>query len=285
MTDFSSYQQTYCDNSSNVPISLTSYTSYIPSANPISQYDESYSQYAPPPPPPPAYSCQSYEFDASTYLPNYSTLQPVTNASIDYSQYYSSMPQQTTYSPPSSRSSSSHSSDEQNTQTEHQTHTNSCDGTRRCLLWACKVCKRKTVTVDRRKAATMRERRRLKKVNEAFDILKKRTCPNPSQRLPKVEILKNAIEYIENLEDLIRTSGLSIKTFKNETDEQKANLNEFIKTRSSSTMNYTPNDHYSEMILTHPTTTTTSSSSLDCLSMIVESIDPTKLLNASNSTI
>jgi len=74
----------------------------------------------------------------------------------------------------------------------------------------------------------MRERRRLKKVNEAFDILKKRTCPNPSQRLPKVEILKNAIEYIENLEDLIRTSGLSMKTFKNETDEQqqKANLNE-----------------------------------------------------------
>ena len=36
---------------------------------------------------------------------------------------------------------------------------------RRCLLWACKACKKKTVTVDRRKAATMRERRRLRKVN------------------------------------------------------------------------------------------------------------------------
>jgi len=35
---------------------------------------------------------------------------------------------------------------------------------RRCLLWACKACKKKTVTVDRRKAATMRERRRLRKV-------------------------------------------------------------------------------------------------------------------------
>ena len=74
---------------------------------------------------------------------------------------------------------------------------------RRCLLWACKACKRKTVTVDRRKAATMRERRRLKRVNEAFDTLKRRTCPNPNQRLPKVEILRNAIEYIENLEELL----------------------------------------------------------------------------------
>ena len=33
-----------------------------------------------------------------------------------------------------------------------------------CLLWACKVCKRKNVAVDRRKAATLRERRRLRKV-------------------------------------------------------------------------------------------------------------------------
>ncbi|ELT91367.1 hypothetical protein CAPTEDRAFT_36721, partial [Capitella teleta] len=75
--------------------------------------------------------------------------------------------------------------------------------TRRCLLWACKACKKKTVAVDRRKAATMRERRRLRKVNEAFEHLKRRTCPNPNQRLPKVEILRNAIEYIESLEDLL----------------------------------------------------------------------------------
>ncbi|RUS71728.1 hypothetical protein EGW08_020510 [Elysia chlorotica] len=74
---------------------------------------------------------------------------------------------------------------------------------RRCLLWACKACKRKTVTIDRRKAATMRERRRLKRVNEAFDTLKRRTCPNPNQRLPKVEILRNAIDYIESLEELL----------------------------------------------------------------------------------
>lgn len=35
---------------------------------------------------------------------------------------------------------------------------------RRCLAWACKACKRKTAAVDRRKAATLRERRRLRKV-------------------------------------------------------------------------------------------------------------------------
>lgn len=36
---------------------------------------------------------------------------------------------------------------------------------RPCLTWACKACKRKSVTVDRRKAATLRERRRLRKVS------------------------------------------------------------------------------------------------------------------------
>lgn len=78
---------------------------------------------------------------------------------------------------------------------------------RKCLAWACKVCKKKSSTPDRRKQATMRERRRLRKVNEAFETLKKRTCPNPNQRLPKVEILRNAIEYIENLEDLLKSSS------------------------------------------------------------------------------
>lgn len=80
---------------------------------------------------------------------------------------------------------------------------------RRCLLWACKACKRKTVTIDRRKAATMRERRRLKRVNEAFETLKRRTCPNPNQRLPKVEILRNAIEYIESLEELLHGNRIN----------------------------------------------------------------------------
>lgn len=74
----------------------------------------------------------------------------------------------------------------------------------RCLLWACKACKRKTTNADRRKAATMRERRRLSKVNEAFETLKRCTSANPNQRLPKVEILRNAIRYIESLQALLR---------------------------------------------------------------------------------
>lgn len=37
-------------------------------------------------------------------------------------------------------------------------------GPRKCLTWACKACKKKTVAIDRRKAATLRERRRLRKV-------------------------------------------------------------------------------------------------------------------------
>lgn len=47
------------------------------------------------------------------------------------------------------------------------THTmNGVQMTKRpCLTWACKACKKKTVTVDRRKAATLRERRRLRKVS------------------------------------------------------------------------------------------------------------------------
>lgn len=83
---------------------------------------------------------------------------------------------------------------------------------RRCLLWACKACKRKTVTIDRRKAATMRERRRLRKVNEAFETLKRRTCPNPNQRLPKVEILRNAIDYIESLEEMLHGNRMGRNT-------------------------------------------------------------------------
>lgn len=76
-----------------------------------------------------------------------------------------------------------------------------CPG--QCLPWACKICKRKTVSIDRRRAATLREKRRLKKVNEAFEALKRSTLLNPNQRLPKVEILRSAISYIERLQDLL----------------------------------------------------------------------------------
>eukprot|EP00062_Callorhinchus_milii_P009471 gi/632953566/ref/XP_007892487.1/ PREDICTED: myogenin [Callorhinchus milii] len=75
-----------------------------------------------------------------------------------------------------------------------------------CLLWACGTCKRKAVSGDRRRAATLREKRRLKKVNEAFEALKRSTLLNPSQRLPKVEILRSAIHYIARLQGLLSLS-------------------------------------------------------------------------------
>lgn len=75
-----------------------------------------------------------------------------------------------------------------------------------CLLWARKACKRKKTHTDQRKAATMRERRRLSKVNDAFETLKRCTASNPNQQLARVEILHNAISYIESLQALLRTS-------------------------------------------------------------------------------
>uniref|UniRef100_G3PZ81 Myogenic factor n=1 Tax=Gasterosteus aculeatus TaxID=69293 RepID=G3PZ81_GASAC len=77
----------------------------------------------------------------------------------------------------------------------------------RCLLWACKACKRTTSLEDRRKAATMRERRRLGKVNDAFETLRRCTAAGPNRRLPKVEILRNAISYIESLQTLLGGGG------------------------------------------------------------------------------
>ena len=40
-------------------------------------------------------------------------------------------------------------------------------------------------------------------MNEAFEILRQQTSKVPNQRLPKVEILRNAICYIESLEALL----------------------------------------------------------------------------------
>lgn len=249
MTDFRSCQQQYCDNSSATS-SVPTYGSYFHpniANNTAIHIDEQYAQF------PPSYTSQfypqvPYDYDSSSsFVPHYSILQPV-HSSYSTSEYppdkslhhmYSTLPLQTTLSsvsPAESPSPSSHSDDEQTNltlppsktdlHTRSYTNTGSCDGTHRCLLWACKACKRKTVTVDRRKAATVRERRRLRKVNEAFDTLKRRTCSNPTQRLPKVEILRNALEYIENLEDLLQSSGITSKAFKHDPDEQKPNTNE-----------------------------------------------------------
>ena len=45
------------------------------------------------------------------------------------------------------------------------------------------------------------------KVNDAFENLKRCTSANPNQRLPKVDILRNAISYIESLQALLRPGG------------------------------------------------------------------------------
>ncbi|KAG2460310.1 MYF6 factor, partial [Polypterus senegalus] len=137
---------------------------------------------------------------------------------------------------------------------------------------------------DRRKAATLRERRRLKKINEAFEALKKKTVANPSQRLPKVEILRSAISYIEKLQDLLHTLDQQDKTHDN-VDPYNYNLKEQHINKVSSTELYGRGschsswqdipDHssVSAAIRTEgPGVESSSSTSLRCLSSIVDSI-------------
>ncbi|CAH8534671.1 unnamed protein product [Schistosoma curassoni] len=138
-----------------------------------------------------------------------------------------------------------------------------------CLLWACKACKKKTMQVDRRKAATMRERRRLRKVNEAFETLKKRTCANPNQRMPKVEILRNAIDYIENLEDMLQqngvipmgmtplTSALNVATTSQNDINKSSAINRITQCNSSATTSASSlnNYHHSNTSIKQPKTT------------------------------
>ncbi|XP_054709425.1 transcription factor SUM-1-like [Uloborus diversus] len=142
---------------------------------------------------------------------------------------------------------------------------------RRCLLWACKACKRKSVVVDRRKAATMRERRRLRKVNEAFETLKRRTNHNPNQRLPKVEILRNAIEYIEGLEELLHgSSSREGDCDSSGSDYGTVNSPPYIRDQFQ---RYPERNQFSAMS-DSAEIAGNNVSSLDCLSLIVQSINP-----------
>ncbi|XP_050313744.1 transcription factor SUM-1 [Anthonomus grandis grandis] len=148
----------------------------------------------------------------------------------------------------------------------------SINGPRKCLTWACKACKKKSVAIDRRKAATLRERRRLRKVNEAFELLKRRTCNNPGQRLPKVEILRSAIEYIEYLEEILQGS-------KGSTDRHTGSgitRSEYVNSSTTqylcdrlqqlSEPKYSPHNGF------ELSSGITSTSSLDCLNLIVQNI-------------
>ncbi|KAI6079644.1 Myogenic regulation factor 4 [Aix galericulata] len=160
-----------------------------------------------------------------------------------------------------------------------------CPG--QCLIWACKTCKRKSAPTDRRKAATLRERRRLKKINEAFEALKRRTVANPNQRLPKVEILRSAISYIERLQDLLHRLDQQEKMQEVGGDAfsfspKQANGSDFLGTCGSDWRNLS--DHSRALGASpraavptrHPprgsAVESSASSSLRCLSSIVDSI-------------
>uniref|UniRef100_A0A3P9LS81 Myogenic factor n=1 Tax=Oryzias latipes TaxID=8090 RepID=A0A3P9LS81_ORYLA len=155
----------------------------------------------------------------------------------------------------------------------------------RCLLWACKACKRKTTNADRRKAATLRERRRLSKVNDAFETLKRCTSANPNQRLPKVEILRNAISYIESLQALLRAGQEDgfypvLEHYSGDSDASSPRSNcsdgmtDFNGPRCQTTQkaSYDGGSYFSEALNGHRNDRSSVVSSLDCLSSIVERI-------------
>ncbi|XP_060578706.1 pancreas transcription factor 1 subunit alpha-like [Ruditapes philippinarum] len=63
--------------------------------------------------------------------------------------------------------------------------------------------------VQQRKAANMRERRRMKSINDAFDCLRKciPVTEQVDKKLSKVDTLKLAMSYISYLADLIKTTN------------------------------------------------------------------------------
>ncbi|KAJ8249107.1 hypothetical protein GJAV_G00231240 [Gymnothorax javanicus] len=153
----------------------------------------------------------------------------------------------------------------------------------RCLLWACKACKRKTTNADRRKAATMRERRRLSKVNDAFETLKRCTSTNPNQRLPKVEILRNAISYIESLQALLRGQDENyypvLEHYSGDSDASspRSNCSDGMMDFNGPTCTSRRRNSYDSAYFTETPNDTRGHknavvSSLDCLSSIVERI-------------
>jgi len=139
------------------------------------------------------------------YLMLNSSMQPLSNELLTHhdtqrpTYYYGNDLSSDSYVNVASSSSDAQSAGSGEHETDHTSHPNGHE----CLTWACKACKRRSGPNDRRKAATLRERRRLKRVNQAYERLKKCSCLNPNQRLPKVEILRSAIAYICNLQRLL----------------------------------------------------------------------------------
>lgn len=86
-----------------------------------------------------------------------------------------------------------------------------------------KTCKNQGKKVFQRKAANMRERRRMKSINDAFDSLRKciPITDTVDRKLSKVDTLKYALSYIRYLSDLIKTTGDFTPSSNNSTPDRK----------------------------------------------------------------
>ncbi|XP_066525450.1 myogenic factor 5 [Hoplias malabaricus] len=149
-----------------------------------------------------------------------------------------------------------------------------------CLQWACRACKRRSSSVERRRAATLRERRRLSKVNHAFDALRRCSSAN-SQRLPKVEILRNAIHYIHHLQELLREHVQEYYSVPQESSSEPPSPSSSSSCSDSMTdcsspvwsqISLTPSSSYSYELHTvdNAMDRAVGASSLQCLSSIVD---------------
>lgn len=89
--------------------------------------------------------------------------------------------------------------------------TNESDSENLNVEHSCKVksSKRPLKRIQQRSAANQRERRRMKSINDAFDILRDSipTSVNADRRLSKVDTLKLAIRYIGYLADMVESSN------------------------------------------------------------------------------
>ncbi|KFP37407.1 Myoblast determination protein 1, partial [Chlamydotis macqueenii] len=121
------------------------------------------------------------------------------------------------------------------------------------------------------------------KVNEAFETLKRCTSTNPNQRLPKVEILRNAIRYIESLQALLREQEDAyypvLEHYSGESDASspRSNCSDGMMEYSgppcsSRRRNSYDSSYYAESPNDPKHGKSSVVSSLDCLSSIVERI-------------
>ncbi|KAH9499200.1 Pancreas transcription factor 1 subunit alpha [Bulinus truncatus] len=76
---------------------------------------------------------------------------------------------------------------------------------------------------QQRKAANMRERRRMKSINDAFEHLRRRipSNVNADRRLSKVDTLRLAIKYISYLSELVKTCGDMTDTSRQRKTQEK----------------------------------------------------------------